>query len=156
MRLVLLLPVVLALLATGAASAQEAVVLERKPKAEAQVKAAQAQASRLQILTQELESVKQQLAAESAKKMPDVDVIDRLQRDITLLRKEIDAANKSPVPVITNVAGGRPAQPRIATAKAGATNPDDQGDEAETPAQIAYESWDIFHNFGKRKEVKKW
>lgn len=156
MRLVLLFPVVLALLASGAASAQEAVVLERKPKTDAQAKAAQAQSSRLSILTQELEGVKAQLAAETAKKLPDVDAIDRLQRDITLLRKEIDGANKSPVPVITNVAGGRPAQPRIATAKAGATNPDDQGDEAEATPQVAYESWDIFHNFGKRKEVKKW
>lgn len=155
MRLVLLLPALLALLVSSTASAQEAVVLERKPKTEAQAKATQAQISRLSILTQELDSVKAQLAAETAKKMPDVDVVDRLQRDVTLLRKEIEAANKSPVPVASFAASGRPAQSRIAPAKAGVTNSDDLGDEGDSSPQIAYESWDIFHNFGKRKEVKK-
>lgn len=144
---------VLVLVATVAlsqvAAAQGVAVLQRQASTPAQEKAERAQTMRLEILRQELGENQAELVAEQAKKTPNSDNIERLQTNITLLNKEIEHAIKTPVPVITHAAIREQTRGRINPAEAGANNPSQAGDETE-PTK-AFESWDIFHNFGNKE-----
>lgn len=130
-------------------------VLSKKTLTAAEAHAAKAQVDRLTILTQEYNSNSAELTQELAKKSPDPANVARLKSNLAAIAKEIDSAKRNPVPPLSmNPPAARPAQQVTASApKVAAPQSDPQDDEGDTP-KVVYETWDIFQNFGRKKDGK--